>query len=217
MTDISPEDRDLIDRYLAKRLNDTEAHVIETRIVEDRAFRNEVELTAAFRDGLRELQDRGEVTPLLSPRRTVWRHPRLAMAASATAVAIGLTSFLLYQRIGSDPALAITESLVFVQTRGADPEPDVVWAQTGERGRIELRLDPGLEPAAAYQIVVERVMDGVVAPVFLDDASPTADGEVVVAVNAAAFEPGDYAIRLTPQSPASSDAVVFRLRVTGGR
>src|SRR5262245_42324661 len=105
MTDISREERDLIDRYLANRLAGTEQQMVETRIVAERVFRNEVELAAAFRDGLRALHDRGELTPLLSHRKTMWRHPRFAMAASAAAVALGLTSFLLYQRFDAGPAV----------------------------------------------------------------------------------------------------------------
>lgn len=212
MTDISREDRDLIDRYLANRLTGTEAHLVDTRIVEDRIFRNEVELAAAFRDGLRELQDRGELTPLLSPRRTMWRHPRFALAASVAAAALGLASFLLVQRFDAGAPAPVDETLVFQHTRAASEAADVEWIRRGTRGSLELRFDVGLEPAPAYDVVIRR---GAATDVLRGTATTGTEGEAVLRADAALFEPGDYAIRLT--APGSSEPIEFTLRVTPRR
>lgn len=212
MTDISPEDRELIDRYLANRLTGTEAHVVETRIVEDSVFRNEVELAAAFRDGLRELRDRGELTPLLSPRATTWRHPRFAVAASASAVALGLASFLVYQRLTTDPAAAASESLVFEHRRSAANGADVTWERSGA-GLLELRFDVGADPAPAYEVVITRGAD---RGEWLRTTAATAPGgEAVLRVDARPFAPGDYAIRLA--APSSPESLAFTLRVVDRR
>lgn len=202
----------MIDRYLANRLTGREAHVVETRIVEDRIFRNEVELAAAFRNGLRALQDRGELTPLLSPRRTLWRHPRFARVASAAAVALGLASFLLVQRLDTGSPPAVDETLVFLQTRGAPGGADVAWTRTGDRGSLELRFDVGLDPAPAYDVLIRRDMSD---EVLRGTATTAASGEAVLRADAAFFDAGDYAIRLT--APGSSAPIEFTLRVTARR
>lgn len=218
MTDISLEDRDLIDRYLARSLTDTEVHVVETRIVEEPEFRNEVELTAAMREGLRELHKRGEVAPLLSPRQMKWRQPRFALAASLTAVALGLASFLFYQRLDQTAQGVISEALHFERTRGVGPEPDVVWQPGAAPTRLIMQFDVGLEPAAQYRVVVERIADGAAAGVFETLAPAAPDGVVTVEIDAAGLAAGNYAIRLDPiGTTAGGETIVYALRVAGQR
>jgi hypothetical protein len=216
MTDISLKDREMINRYLAHGLADAEAIVVETRIVEDPVFRNEVELTEALRDGLRELQNRGEIAPLLSQRRTGWRHPRFALAATVAAIALGTASFLLYQRMEFGNQELVVASLHFEHTRSADAVPDVVWQPTGVPTRLQMRFDVGLEPSAAYRVAIERVTDGAAVLVLETAARMTPDGEAMIAVESAQLEPGDYEITLRPQPPAESrEPVVYALRIAG--
>jgi hypothetical protein len=216
MTDISLKDRELINRYLAHGLADTEAIVVETRIVEDPVFRNEVELTEALRDGLRELQNRGEIAPLLSQRHTGWRHPRFALAAAVAAIALGTASFLLYQRLDAGSHELVVASLHFEHTRSASAAPDVVWQPTGVPTRLQMQFDVGLEPAAAYRVVIERMTDGAAVRVLETAARMTPDGVATIAVESAQFEPGDYEITLRPQPPSQSgEPVVYALRIAG--
>jgi hypothetical protein len=206
----------LIDRYLANRLTETEVLVVETRIVGDPEFRNEVELTEALRDGLRELQSRGEIAPLLAHRHARWRHPRFALAASVAAIALGAASFLFYQRLDIGNREVVVASLRFEHTRGADAGPDLVWRQTGAPTRLQMRFDVGLEPAAAYRVAIERMTDGAAVRVLDTAAAITRDGEAAIEVDAALFEPGDYEITLKPQPPADSpESVVYALRIAG--
>ncbi len=216
MTDIPLEDRDLIDRYLANRLTETEVLVVETRIVEDVVFRNEVELTEALRDGLRELQSRGEIAPLLSHRRSMWRHPRFALAASLAAVALGVASFLFFQRLDDGSGELVVASLRFEHTRGAETEPDVVWRQTGAPTRLQMLFDVGLEPATAWHVRFEKVADGAVLRIMETTAMLNADGLAEISVESAALEPGDYRITLIAVPPTAPAApIVFALRVSG--
>jgi hypothetical protein len=218
MTDIRVDDKDLIDRYLANRLTDAEVSMVETRIVEDTRFRNEVELTEALRDGLQELQRRGEITPLLSPRPDVWRRSRFALAAALAAVTVGTASFLLYQRMGADTGAYAVASLHFELTRGGDGRPDVEWQQTGEPTRLEMSFDVGPEPAAAYRVAIERVAGELRLPALAAEAATSADGEALLTVDAAALEPGDYRITVAPRPPAASlEPVVYALRIAGER
>ncbi len=218
MTDIGVDDKDLIDRYLANRLTEAEVSMVETRIVEDTRFRNEVELTEALRDGLQELQRRGEITPLLSPRPDVWRRSRFALAATLAAVTVGTASFLLYQRMGADTAEFAVASLRFEMTRSGDGRPDVEWRRTGAPTQLEMTFDVGPEPAAAYRVAIERIAGGTRVTAVVADAAATADGEALLTVDAAALEPGDYLVTVTPQLPAPyPDPVVYALRIAGSR
>lgn len=189
--------------------------MVETRIVDDPEFRNEVELTQALRQGLRELQKRGEIAPLLSPRRAFWTPPRVALAASLATVALGAASFLFFSRPDSAPPGVITESLHFEHTRGSDRAADVTWARKVPASRLELHFDVGLEPAPSYGVVIERVSGLDATPVLELNAVTTDDGEAVVALDGALLEPGDYELHLIPRQAGSErPAVDYTLRVT---
>ncbi|MBX3703934.1 MAG: hypothetical protein KF822_09190 [Steroidobacteraceae bacterium] len=188
--------------------------MVETRMVEDPEFRNEVELTQALRQGLRELEKRGEIAPLLSPRRAFWSLPRVAWAASLATIALGAASFLFFSR--PDPAApgVVTESLQFAQTRGPGFEPDVTWRQPPAPQMVELRFDVGLEPAASYAVRIERAAGEDFAQVAVATAATSRDGEAVLISNADAFPPGDYRLTLTPLGSAGDQAPIrYRLRV----
>lgn len=188
--------------------------MVETRMVEDPEFRNEVEITQALRQGLRELQKRGEIAPLLSPRRAFWSPPRVALAASVAAVALGAASFLFFLRPDSAPPGVITETLHFEQTRGTSGEPDVTWQQVPAPETVELRFDVGLEPAARYSVLIERAAGEDFLRVVEATAVTARDGEAVLLSNDGAFPPGDYRLTLTPEETAAGQALVrYRLRV----
>jgi hypothetical protein len=206
----------MIRRYLAGSLSEREKRMVETRIVDDPEFRNEVELTQALRQGLRELQKRGEIAPLLSPRRAIWTTPRVALAASVAAVALGAASFLFFSRQDQAPAGVVTETLDFVQTRSSGAEPDVTWMRHDARARLELRFDVGLEPAPAYGVRIERVADGAAQAILEATARTSDEGEAVLEVDGSLLAAGDYELRLTPQrvdEPRSP--LTYTLRVTG--
>lgn len=188
--------------------------MVETRMVEDPEFRNEVELTQALRQGLRELEKRGEIAPLLSPRRAFWSPPGVALAASLAAVAFGAASFLFFLR--PDPALPgiVTETLQFAQTRGSGFEPDVTWRQPRAPRSVELRFDVGLEPAAGYSVLIERAAGDDFIQVAVATAATSRGGEAILLSSGAAFPPGDYRLTLTPLGSAAGQAPVrYRLRV----
>ena len=225
MTDIYPGNLEIIDRYLANRLSDAERELVETRIVGEPAFRHEVELTEALRDGLRELQAQGEVAPLLSPRTWMWSRSPIAIAASVMALVFGVTAFLLYQRLDQpqqDLRAAsgelVVATLLFERIRSAQPGPDVSWERSAAPTLLEMRFDVGLEPAAAYRVQVEWIGAGPDATLLL--ATPAVvgpEGGVSISLHSALLEPGNYRIRLEPLPSASMDqeSIVYTLRVTG--
>jgi hypothetical protein len=204
----------LISRYLAKRLTDAEELMVETRIVEDPGFRSEVELTAALREGMRELESRGEVTRILAVESAAWRRPRVALAASLGAIALGLVSLIFYQQRDTLAPAAATETLRFELTRGNAAETDVAW----ERGRtpvqLEMRFDVGPEPAAAYHVTISGTQGGAGGAAVDRVVQTSPDGEIVLAVDGRVLHPGIHEIRLEPQPATESvEAVTYTLAV----
>jgi hypothetical protein len=216
MTDTFQEDHELIRRYLAGRLDEAEELMIATRIVKDPQFRRETELTAALRQGFRELEKRGELATLLGPRNRRWRQPQFALAAGLGIVVLGgLLSLLLQQSPRGPLPAAATETLYFETRRGDETRADVVWRRTEGPVMLKMRFDVGLEPAAAYRVTVRRkdlTADETVEVLRADPAS----GEVELSVDGSLLEPGDYEIRLEPEpADASARVLTFTLLVTG--
>lgn len=224
----------LIDRYLSNRLSGAELELVETRIVSDADFRNEVELTDALRDGLRQLNSQGEVAPLLALRSRFWAPSSFGLAASIVAGLLGVTSLLLYERLNqtrqalttATDGLTVTtlthttatETLRFEHTRSGNVAPDVSWHHSSTPTLLELRFDVGLEPAASYRVLVERLATGTDTTIlFAAPAAIDANGEVAIVVHSALLRPGDYRIRLEPESSTSvqQEPISYTLRVAG--
>jgi hypothetical protein len=222
MTDRDQGNQELIDLYLANRLGDAERELVETRIVNDLAFRREVELTEALQDGLRELQRQGKVAPLLKTRTWMWRRAPFAITASIMALAIGVAVLLLFQRLervqqqlAAAPGELVVATLRFEQTRGGADGPDVSWQRTATPALLEMQFDVGLDAAPGYSIFIKRT--GPDLPILKANVgSISPDGVVSLSINSALLAPGDYRIRLDPQpmSPTHPDAAIYVLRIT---
>lgn len=218
MTDTFQDNHELIRRYLANRLSDTEELMVTTRIVRDPKFRNEVEVTAAFREGIRELEKRGKLSPLLDSQNTRWSRAPLAFAAAVAIVAMGgLISFLLDQPRHESAPTVITETLRFETTRGNGPLADVTWHQSGRPVRLEMRFDVGPERAGNYRVTLDRVSSGAIVSMADRLIAVSSGGEVVLFLDGTLLEPGDYEIRLEPQPVVAGNGIVkYRLAVLGG-
>jgi len=224
---LSQEEHERIDRYLAGRLSDEEAADVETRIIHDAEFRAEVELTESLREGLQELASRGELEPVLGVSTPFWQRPVYALAATVVATFAGITAIALYQQLdqardrisvlaqnAATTRLAgsgATEVLQLVRARGAGSEPDVLWQTDPGIAQIELRLDAGVEPAAAYALQIARLDGNTPIKLLALPSVVPADGEVVVTVNAAWLGRGDYAVTIAPVD--GGEETVFRLRI----
>lgn len=231
---VTRADQRLIDRYLSNRLSGPEQELVETRIVGDADFRNEVELIEALRDGLRQLNSQGEIAPLLAVRSQFWVSSSFGLAASIVAGLLGITSLLLYERLdqtrqaltAATDELTVTaithatatETLRFEHTRSGNIAPDVSWAHPATPTLLAFRFDVGLEPAASYRVLVERfATDTDTTIVIAAPAAIDTNGEVAITVHSALLRPGDYRIRLEPQisTSAQQEPIVYTLRVAG--
>jgi len=208
------EDHELIGRYLARRLTEAEELMVETRIIQDPAFRSEVELTQALKEGMRELENRGEVSRLLTTRDRP-QLPKVAWAATLAAVAAGLVTFYFYQAREAIAPVPVSETLRFELTRGG-PEADVSWVRGSAPVQLEMQFDVGPEPAPTYRVTLSRLPENADNPVLNRAVLTSPEGEVVVSVDGEALPPGNYAIRLEPQPPTEAAvAVSYTLSVNG--
>ena len=224
---LSVADRELIDRYLAGRLDDDACAQVEARIVADAAFRGEFELTEQLREGLHELEVRGELGSLDRDPRRFWQRPTYAFAASVAAGLLGIAALALYGQLQDTRAALVelknagalrstatgrTRVVTLARTRSS-AGVDLVLKVSQQADLLELRLDPGLNTTERHWATLERV-EGGGSTVILGVPSLTTspDGSVVLVVNSGLLQPGDYRIALTPVEGTDA-TVVYRLRV----
>ena len=231
-TGLSVADRELIDDYVANRLTAGERDSLEARIVAEPALRRELELTDALRGGLATLETRGELAPLISADRAR-RRPGFAVAAAAVAGLAGLTALVLFQQLErtrdglaranlalqraatTAPAGLVTVRLM--QSRAAGTGPDLTWPRPARATMLDLRLDPGPAPAAAYAVRITRVQRPADLPLLaLPRVATGADGELALQLHSGLLPPGDYRLELEPQSAPhepAAQSLRFTLRV----
>ena len=188
-----------------------------TRIFEEPRFATEVELTAALKDGFRELDRRGELSALLNRARFRWPRPKIALAAALCVAALGsLLSLMLYQLPGNTTADAATQTLYFETSRSGASKADVTWHRTAASDRLTLRFDVGIEPAAWYRVTMRHIVDGRAPSTIATVNTASSGGEVVLMLDGALLEPGDYDATLDPIPPGESNTTVrYTLRVDG--
>lgn len=225
---LSTDDRELIDRYVAGRLSESELDEVEARIVADGAFRAEVELTESLRAGLRALEAQGELASAERLGPALWRRPSYALAASVVAGALGIVALALYgqlehtraalaglegERARSRPGAVASTRIVAVERTRAASGADVVLSAADPAALLELRVDPGPAPVDRYAVTLARVDGAVVATlVRVPRAMVSEDGVVVLKVHSALLSPGEYRVALTPLDGAAV-ATEYRIRV----
>lgn len=224
---MSATDRELIDHYLAGRLDDAGREQVEARIVADAAFRGEVELTGELREGLHELEVRGELGAIDQNGRRFWQRPAYAIAASVVAGMLGIAMLALYGQLqGARSALVElqnahslrptvagrTRVVTLTRTRSS-AGADLTLKLSEQPDLLELHLDPGLNAGEHFWVTLERVEgDRGTTILSLPGLAPSPQGSLVLVVNSGLLRPGDYRVTL---SPVDDDAatLLYRLRV----
>lgn len=137
---MSTHDRELIDRYLAGRLDDEELNRIEARFITDPGFRRQVEVTEALRVGLRQLDEHGELESLLAPEQSVWfwQRPTYALAASVATAFLAVTSVTLYRQLESEREQ--------VSRIGSELRTERTMSRAGLSGHRLVPTGPAAEP-----------------------------------------------------------------------
>jgi len=229
---LTEAERDQIDRYFAGTLGEQEIIEIEARVITDRRFRSEFDLTQIMRDGLADLHRNGEMDGLVRERR-LWQRPFYSLAASIVALAATGTALILAVEIGqlhesqlaaenaasAGPVLVVgrhREVLQLAATRALRDEPDLVWRIDPEVSELELHMDVGRAPAAAYSLRVERI-DDTEAIAFAVPAIAPIREEIVATINAGLLPVGDYRLTLTRLDSRQRTMVRLRIEQFGSR
>jgi hypothetical protein len=188
--------------------------MVETRIVEDPAFRTEVELSAAMKEGFRELERRGEVQPFLTETGSRWTRIRTAAVAATVLFASVIATFIFLKEPHQAAPDEVPTTLRFELKRGESGQPDVVWIRKSGAQLVPMSLDVGLTPAATYALTIYRVEHDSLAPVLSKELPVLETGELKIEVESRLLERGRYRIEAQPLPPATSaDTVTYSLTV----
>ena len=216
----SAEEIDLIARYLAGRLSETESTRLEARVAAEPGLYERVEEVLRLQEGLAVLAQRDDLDALL--REPPWRK-RLGIWAAAAALALAVIGLGAWWASREPPAgvLALSVAELHMGARAPTIEGPYVFARTrGEasvleiprlnvRSAIELKFVPSVSSAGGrYRLTVQssgaggggRALVGT-----LDSAAFGPDGYVTVFLDSAALRSGRYDLALEPSGSARAD------------
>ncbi len=220
------DDHHIVARYLADQLSEEEREAFEAYYLEHPEVVKELETTARFKAGLRELQRSGELDALIGGRPRLLNRNLLAAAAAVVAVAIGLAFYLnrpaagpllaaapAMLRMDGDMQLAVTSTHQIMRTRSTAADATIQLPRTAQA--IELEILPEIVgPAADYRVSLTRLGgDNEQQLATIGRLSPNENGFIEVYLDSRALEPGSYALKLTNDQSTYSQASVFSLRV----
>ncbi len=222
----------LLAKYLAGALSDEEAARVEQWWASDPALVRDLEATARLASGLAELRRRGELTGIV--RGPWWSRPLalLSIAATLAALAVGVFEWrslpsaaplalsagldgLPHGTAGSLP-LAGTYSLL--RLRGSAPV-DATVSLPAAAGAIALRVLPEQpSPTGRYRLELSPTAGTASAAgtSTLAGLTPGADGFVAAYVDAQAWRPGRWRVRVVPEGRPDAESSDFVLEVRPG-
>jgi hypothetical protein len=230
-------DRNYIDnhhvvaRYLADQLSEDELRKFEDYLVGDPAIVKEVEAAARLKAGLHKLDKSGELPTLLKP--SAWfRDTRLlAMAASITVVAVGVTlwfggrAFESPKLVASLNALVdqagkpllIANSYAILRTRGIAYDAEIELPASPQA--IELRVLPEIEAQPArYRVAIARIADddSLTSVSTVQGLVPADDGFVALYFDSTKLTRGRYQLTISGDVDTSAASAVssFKIKLT---
>jgi hypothetical protein len=218
----SAEEIDLIARYLAGRLSETESTRLEARVAAEPGLYERVEEVLRLQEGLAVLAQRDDLDALL--RESPWRK-RLGSWGAAAALALVVIGLGVWWASREPPAgvlalsaaelhlgaraPAIEGPYVFARTRGDASVPEI--PRPNVPTAIELKFVPSVSSAGGrYRLTVHSSGAGAGAGGrrlvgTLDSVAFGPDGYVTVFLDSAALRSGRYDLALEPSASARVD------------
>ncbi|MEP7245138.1 MAG: hypothetical protein ABI885_15880 [Gammaproteobacteria bacterium] len=234
VTNLHVQDPTVANRYLTGQLSDAERAAFEAELGSNPAALAELEATARLKVGLAKLRERGDLTRELQRAPSYRLSMVLALAATLTAVVIGVSLWRGdFARSGA-PLLAATATS-FVDAQGSAlpiaetvalfrkrvDAFDAVVEQPATRQTVEFRVLPqSPEESAQYRVSLARMQeDGSLDPeTSAKQLHIDAEGFVTVFADASRLEPGRYRLAVSKDHGAGSSAPdYFVIRVVPGR
>jgi hypothetical protein len=221
-------DPTLANRYLADQLSDQERYDYEALLVSSPEAVSELEVTARLKVGLAKLRDTGELDHLLRQPHRLLQPFLMPLAATLTAIAIGVTLWWstlvhtgtapllftshtsLVERAGHPLSTKITAA--FYAKRAEIPTPSI--EKPTLPAEVVLRVLPApLNKLHQYRLSLSRLHNSAFEVVAeIDHLTPTSEDNFVECyADAARLTPGHYQVVVTDETmPSGTDAGVFR-------
>jgi hypothetical protein len=217
------QDHQIVDRYLQDALSEQEKADFEEFFLSDQETLAELELAEKLQQGLRDLDESGDLPPLEKSGRVgrIFASPQYALAATLMlALSIGFSG-LQYRQAQRPAVYDNTRIVPVLATRGADAGlPAIVITMGKTTELIVLLIDPGFEVYADYRAIVSREMaDQSKIVLELANLQPGYEEMLAVGMPGTLLMPGDYEVSLEARSDGAEfmeiNRVAFRV-VPGG-
>ena len=204
------DEQQLLDRYLDGALPYKGAREFEQWCAAHPEYLTEQRLADRTQGALRLLEAAGRAPDLAEPRLRWWRTPWLSVALGAIAAAslIGLWTAtahgawlhdeLLEARArlaqGSMRPPASEQVVQVAPDRSADAQAARITLARSPARLVDLRIGMGYVRAQRFRLIVDK--HGAGRALDLDGLAKDSNGDLRIAFNASALEPGEYAVRI---------------------
>jgi hypothetical protein len=199
------DDLDMVARYLADKLSDSEREVFEAYFLEHREVLQELNQTARFKSGLIDLDRSGTLKKLMRPREW-WRQPRMIAIAASLVFAVMAGGLWLRNQnstptllaISIDPAMPLAGSLSIQRTRSSSYDATIEIPKQSAAIKLRIRPDTGALPSQ-YRVAIGffGTNDAVKSLSEVRGAKASADGFVEVYLDASKLSPAIYEIKIS--------------------
>ena len=212
-------DEYMVERYLAGQLSEAETHCFEAYWQEHPELTRSLESCARIKNGLADLQDRGELRNLVRPPWWGSGVRLMALAASISVLAVGgaawhfvharsqvaLAAIATTLPAFAERSLPIGEAVSIMRLRSAlIADASVVLPR--EPRALLLRVLPEWDATSGYKVTLSaKAADGEVNHELaaLTDLRASGDGFVSVYVDSRTLHPGRY--RLSVSTPGAAE------------
>ena len=219
------DDGQMVARYLANQLSESERESFEAYFLSDPDALQELNRTAKFKSGLIDLHAAGELNAALNRRS--WSPQLLALAASLTLAAVGIGMWTSWQHAPRpliaasvsglshrfQSSLPIGASYHIERTRTSSYDATIVLPP--HAAAVELKVKPE-RPSAIYRVsFAAMTSDSSTSKTFAaENLKPASDGFVSIFLNTAELKPAIYELKISSDAgKAPTDASSFLIEV----
>jgi len=214
------DDNDVVARYLAHRLSDSERESFEAYYLEHPEVLKELNRTAQFKVGLMDLEASGDLATSMQLRPSWYRGNRMAMAATIL-LAVGAGVWLYGHQnprsmIANSVAtltypfqakLSIAGSYNIERTRSSSYDATINLPKDAAAVELRIRPERAASPAL-YRVALFRVADddSTTKLTTITGLKPASDGFVEIYVNTSLLTPAVYEIRIASDDERANSA-----------